>query len=159
MLYLETCPPVLANHRLEEKAKGLWFLVTEKIDNTFVWFISNKSLGGWVVQKSLKTPLRNIKMAPNYFKYLTSFDPPKKELHNRTDEILDNYSQSSEHLFSYWFRICPISARSIVMLVCVSFRLNLRVLFSTTAFSSFFCVSSERWLCPFFCSLLSQLST
>ena len=22
-------------------------------------------LGGWVVQKSLKTPLRNIKMAPN----------------------------------------------------------------------------------------------
>ena len=23
-------------------------------------------LGGWVVQKSLKTPLRNIKMAPKY---------------------------------------------------------------------------------------------
>ena len=33
----------------------------------FPYFMQRKCpyVGGWVVQKSLKTPLRNIKMAPN----------------------------------------------------------------------------------------------
>ena len=38
-------------------------------------------MGGWVVQKSLKTPLHNIKMAPNRNSFnLDSLDPTLGEL-------------------------------------------------------------------------------
>ena len=52
--------------------------------------------------------------------------------------IIFLYSDNSVHLFSYWLRICPNSARSNAILVCVSFRDNLRFRFSSTAWSNLF---------------------
>ena len=48
-------------------------------------------VGGWVVQKSLKTPLRNIRMAPNYLVdmviYLKLLKGPELEIVTLNQQI------------------------------------------------------------------------
>ena len=41
----------------------------EKGNFPLLYVVKMSYVGGWVVQKSLKTPLRNIKMAPKAMKY------------------------------------------------------------------------------------------
>ena len=66
------CVPPISSAKYVTKGPPLYYVLKdigvggpEKGNFSFLYVVKIPYVGGWVVQKSLKTPLRNIKMSPN----------------------------------------------------------------------------------------------